>query len=107
MRDSAAPRCGTGNPTLKAGQKDDQQRADGASRRVSGYTCTCSAGASVGKDEWLLKQRGRCAHCGLRFTADDVLEVHRSGGNHYNNRLTNLLLLRAHCHDIAHGTRYH
>ena len=56
----------------------------------------------------LLKQQpGRCAHCGLRFTADEVLEVHHSDGNHNNNRPTNLVLLHAHCHDATHGARYH
>jgi RNA-directed DNA polymerase len=53
----------------------------------------------------LKQQQGRCAHCGLRYTADDVLEVHHSDGNHNNNRPTNLMLLHAHCHDAAHGKR--
>jgi RNA-directed DNA polymerase len=44
--------------------------------------------------------------CGLRFTANDVLEVHHWDGNHNNHRPTNLVLLHAHCHDAAHGKRY-
>jgi RNA-directed DNA polymerase len=52
----------------------------------------------------LLKQRhGRCVRCGLRFTAEDVLEVHHADGNHNNNRPANLVLLHAYCHDVAHG----
>ena len=71
-------------------------------------------GAHLGRDPTkpkrvlrLLKQQpGRCAHCGLRFTAEDVLEVHHLDGNHNNNRPANLVLLHAHCHDVAHSKRY-
>ena len=54
----------------------------------------------------LKQQHGRCARCGLRFTAEDVLEVHHADGKHNNNRPANLGLLHAHCHDAAHGKRY-
>jgi RNA-directed DNA polymerase len=70
-------------------------------------------GARLGRDPTkpkrvirLLKQQlGRCSRCGLRFTAEDVLEVHHRDGNHNNNDLTNLVLLHAHCHDVAHSIR--
>ena len=54
----------------------------------------------------LKQQHGRCARCGLCFMADDVMEVHHADGNHNNNCPANLVLLRAHCHDIVHGKRY-
>jgi len=53
----------------------------------------------------LKQQHGRCPHCGLRFTTEDVLEVHHTDGNHNNNRPANLVLLHAHCHDVAHSKR--
>jgi RNA-directed DNA polymerase len=70
-------------------------------------------GARLGRDPtkpkrviWLLKQQhGRCPHCGLRFTTEDVLEVHHADGNHNNNSPANLVLLHAHCHDVAHSKR--
>jgi RNA-directed DNA polymerase len=71
-------------------------------------------GARLGRDPtkpkrviWLLKQQhGRCPHCGLRFTTEDVLEVHHADGHHNNTSLANLVLLHAHCHDVAHSKRY-
>ncbi|HEC33641.1 MAG TPA: group II intron reverse transcriptase/maturase [Chloroflexi bacterium] len=51
----------------------------------------------------LRRQRGRCAYCGLRFVAEDVLEVHHHDGNHTNNAFDNLRLLHGHCHDVVHG----
>ena len=33
----------------------------------------------------LKKQRGCCAFCGLRFTTDDVIEMHHHDENHTNN----------------------
>jgi RNA-directed DNA polymerase len=68
-------------------------------------------GARLGRDptkpkrviRLLKQQHRRCPHCGLRFTAEDVLEVHHQDGNHANNDLTNLVLLHAHCHDVAHS----
>jgi RNA-directed DNA polymerase len=68
-------------------------------------------GARLGRDPTkpkrvirLLKQQyGRCTRCGLHFTANGVSEVHHKDGNHHNNRPTNLVLLHAHCHDVAHG----
>jgi RNA-directed DNA polymerase len=53
----------------------------------------------------LKRQRGCCALCGLRFTTQDVLEVHHHDGNHNNNAFDNLRLMHGHCHDIAHGSR--
>jgi RNA-directed DNA polymerase len=68
-------------------------------------------GARLGRDptkpkrviRLLKEQHGRCARCGLRFMAEDVLEVHHQDGNHNNNRLANLVLPHGHCHDAAHG----
>jgi len=55
---------------------------------------------------YLLKvQRGRCSRCGLRFTAEDLLEVHHKDKNRKNTRCLNLALLHGHCHDQAHSTR--
>jgi len=70
-------------------------------------------GARLGRDptrpkrviRLLKQQRGRCSHCGLRFTTEDVLEVHHRDGNYANNDPTNLALLHAHCHDVAHSKR--
>jgi RNA-directed DNA polymerase len=53
----------------------------------------------------LKRQRGHCAYCGLRFTTDDVLEVHHHHRNHQNNAFDNLRLLHGHCHDVVHGQR--
>jgi len=54
----------------------------------------------------LKRQRGCCALCGLRFTTEDVIEVHHHDQNHSNNTFDNLRLMHGHCHDIVHGTRY-
>jgi RNA-directed DNA polymerase len=51
----------------------------------------------------LKRQKGRCTYCGLRFVAEDTMEVHHQDGNRNNNRYTNLALLHAHCHDQTHG----
>jgi RNA-directed DNA polymerase len=54
----------------------------------------------------LLKwQKSRCTHCGLRFMASDLLEVHHRDGNRTNNRYANLMLLHGHCHNQVHGKR--
>jgi RNA-directed DNA polymerase len=53
----------------------------------------------------LKRQRGCCALCGLRFTTEEVIEVHHHDGNHNNNAFDNLRLMHGHCHDIVHGTR--
>jgi len=47
------------------------------------------------------RQEGRCTLCGLRFTAEDIVEVHHLDGNRY----ANLVLLHGHCHDQIHGKR--
>jgi len=52
------------------------------------------------------QQKGRCAHCGLHFGTEDVMEVHHQDGNRKNNRYTNLMLLHGHCHDQAHSEQY-
>jgi RNA-directed DNA polymerase len=51
----------------------------------------------------LKRQKGRCTYCGLRFVAEDTMEVHHQDGNRNNNRYTNLALFHAHCHDQTHG----
>jgi RNA-directed DNA polymerase len=53
----------------------------------------------------LKRQRGCCALCGLRFTTQDVVEVHHHDRNHNNNAFDNLRLMHGHCHDIVHGSR--
>lgn len=71
-------------------------------------------GARLGRDptrpkrviRLLKQQHSRCGCCGLRCTAEDVLEVHHQDGNHNNHRPVNLVLLHAHCHDAAHGKQY-
>ena len=54
----------------------------------------------------LKQQKGRCAQCGLRFAAEDILEVHHQDGNRNDNRYANLVLLHGHCHDPVHGKWY-
>jgi 5-methylcytosine-specific restriction endonuclease McrA len=53
----------------------------------------------------LKRQRGCCALCGLRFTTEDVREVHHHDRNHHNNAFDNLRLMHGHCHDIVHGSK--
>jgi 5-methylcytosine-specific restriction endonuclease McrA len=53
----------------------------------------------------LKRQRGGCALCGLRFTTQDVIEVHHHARNHHNNAFDNLRLMHGHCHNIVHGSR--
>lgn len=57
------------------------------------------------KARLLKKQKGKCAHCGLSFQADDVIEKHHleqrsKGGKDSDN---NLILVHLHCHDQIHG----
>jgi RNA-directed DNA polymerase len=49
------------------------------------------------------QQQGRCDYCGLRFMAEDTLEVHHRDGDRTNNQYANLVLLHLHCHDQVHG----
>ena len=51
----------------------------------------------------LKRQGGRCALCGLRFTTEDVIEVHHYDENHNINAFDNLRLMHGHCHDVVHG----
>jgi RNA-directed DNA polymerase len=53
----------------------------------------------------LKQQNGNCGVCGLRFTTEDVMEVHHLDGDRRNNRYVNLTLLHGHCHDYVHGAR--
>jgi 5-methylcytosine-specific restriction endonuclease McrA len=53
----------------------------------------------------LKRQHGCCALCGLRFTTEDVREVHHHNRNHHHNAFDNLRLMHGHCHDIVHGSR--
>jgi RNA-directed DNA polymerase len=51
----------------------------------------------------LKRQDGKCAYCGLRFMAEDVLETHHRDGNHANHAFSNLVILHGHCHDWIHA----
>jgi RNA-directed DNA polymerase len=51
----------------------------------------------------LKRQHGRCEVCGLRFMADDKLEIHHLDRNHANPLWSNQVLLHLHCHDQAHA----
>jgi RNA-directed DNA polymerase len=51
----------------------------------------------------LKQQHGCCDDCGLRFMAEDTLEIHHRDGDRTNNGYTNLALLHLHCHDQLHG----
>jgi RNA-directed DNA polymerase len=49
----------------------------------------------------MLKQKGKCAICGVTFKPEDIIEIDHiipkaKGGKHDT---TNLQLLHAHCHD--------
>lgn len=52
------------------------------------------------------KQRGKCGHCNLRISLDDVLEVHHRDGNKRNDVFANFLLVHGHCHDQIHRGAY-
>jgi len=51
----------------------------------------------------LKRQRGCCALRGLRFTTEDVIEMHHYDENHNNNTFDNLRLLHGHCHTVPYG----
>lgn len=53
----------------------------------------------------LMKQKGCCSFCGLRFVDSDLTEVHHRDGIHDNNAFYNLALLHAHCHNQVHSNR--
>ena len=49
---------------------------------------------TTGRKSRLLKQQdNRCNYCGLRFMADDILEVHHCDRNRTNNAYDNLALV--------------
>lgn len=50
----------------------------------------------------LRRQRGRCGHCKLLFSSENILEVHHRDGNGQNNSYRNFVLLHGHCHDELH-----
>lgn len=51
----------------------------------------------------LKRQAGQCAHCGLYFFADDLMEVHHMDRNRNNHKQVNLALTHRHCHDQIHA----
>jgi len=51
------------------------------------------------------RREGHCTGCGLRFTAEDIVEMHHRDENRSNNRYANLELLHGHCHDEIHGRK--
>jgi RNA-directed DNA polymerase len=50
----------------------------------------------------LIRQRGRCWHCGLPFSSEDLLEVHHLDDDRTNDRDNNRVLVMGHCHDALH-----
>ncbi|NEQ87722.1 MAG: group II intron reverse transcriptase/maturase, partial [Moorea sp. SIO2I5] len=52
----------------------------------------------------LKRQKGKCAHCGLTFREEDLLETHHKipRANGGSDNLKNLELLHLHCHDEKH-----
>ncbi|NEO17757.1 MAG: group II intron reverse transcriptase/maturase [Moorea sp. SIO4G2] len=61
---------------------------------------------STQKGKLLKRQKGKCAHCGLTFRSEDLIEKHHIipralGGSDLNK---NLELLHLHCHDAKHRT---
>ena len=53
----------------------------------------------------LKNQKGVCSECGMKFTSEDLLEVHHLDRNRANNRMKNLELVHRHCHDVIHAKR--
>lgn len=51
----------------------------------------------------LKRQSGRCAHCGLYFFPDNLMEVHHMDSNQNNYKQDNLALIHRHCHDQIHA----
>jgi RNA-directed DNA polymerase len=56
----------------------------------------------VRKAKLLKRQRGKCYHCGLFFSSEDVMEIHHLDRNPSNNHYANLALVMGHCHDVLH-----
>ena len=59
-------------------------------------------GVSTRISKFLKRQKGKCAHCGLTFHEEDVMEIDhiipksKGGKDTYKN----LQLLHRHCHDV-------
>jgi RNA-directed DNA polymerase len=53
----------------------------------------------------LHRQQGRCAHCGLFFLPEALLEVHHRNEQHRDHSYRNLAAVHRHCHDQIHGGR--
>ncbi|NEQ85243.1 MAG: group II intron reverse transcriptase/maturase [Moorea sp. SIO2I5] len=62
---------------------------------------------STEKGKLLKRQKGKCAHCGLIFRSEDLIEKHHiipraQGGS---DLIKNLELLHLHCHDAKHRNK--
>ena len=64
-------------------------------RRKMGLTMACLAGGLM----------VAALMSGLRFTTEDVIEVHHHDEKHNNNAFDNLAPLHGHCHDEIHGRK--
>ncbi|MGB7085663.1 MAG: group II intron reverse transcriptase/maturase [Phormidesmis sp.] len=60
-------------------------------------------GTSARVASLLKRQAGRCAHCGLVFDTESLIEVHHRNQNRRDNHSDNLCVLHRHCHDQIHG----
>jgi RNA-directed DNA polymerase len=52
----------------------------------------------------LRRQGGKCAHCGMQFMPEDLIEVHHAVRKCVNTSRTTLKALHRHCHDQVHGS---
>ena len=55
------------------------------------------------KASLLKRQQGKCWHCGLYFSAEDIMELHHLDKNKTNHHAENLVLVMGYCHDALHG----
>ena len=53
----------------------------------------------------LSQQNHSCGHCGLKFIADEKLELHHSDGNHNNWNYKNLTVVHRSCHQYIHMSK--
>ncbi len=53
----------------------------------------------------LRQQNHSCGHCGLKFIADEKLELHHSDGNHNNWNYKNLRVVHRSCHQYIHMSK--